>query len=318
MVDRDIAAGLRERGLRVTPQRLAILQAFRGTVDEHLSAEEVTSRASMVVSSIGRGTVYATLAELAEVGLLGSIGSSEPVRYETNLTAHDHFRCRVCMRLFDVDLGGGELAGRPLPGYAIETIAVRAEGVCPECQAYLRGLTDGAAHCLDVETLPRSEFDSLSCQAVDTPLGELALVASSEGVVHLSFSDHADFHDLSDHARSGRGSAAARARLRTLVTGLDRYFQGDRAPMEDLIDWRLLSPAQQSALRSVQRIPFGGRISYEQLGSSLSAYDLGWLFGSNPLPLITPCHRISRGGSRPEAYVGGVERLQVLQALESA
>ena len=81
----DIADLLREHNLRVTPQRRAILQAFRGAVDEHLSADEVISRASVAVPEIGRGTVYATLAEFAELGVLGSVGNPEPIRYETNV-----------------------------------------------------------------------------------------------------------------------------------------------------------------------------------------------------------------------------------------
>ena len=83
--ENDIADLLRRNSLRVTPQRRAILQAFRGASDEHLSADEVISRASVAVPEIGRGTVYATLAEFAELGVLGSVGNPEPIRYETNV-----------------------------------------------------------------------------------------------------------------------------------------------------------------------------------------------------------------------------------------
>ena len=145
MPDDAIARMLRERALRVTPQRRAILQAFRGRGDEHLSADEVLSRASAAVPEIGRGTVYSTLAELTELGLLASVGNPEPVRYETNLDPHDHFQCRLCLRLFDVELGGRELASSPLAGYEIETVTVRAYGVCAQCRDYERGLSAGAA-----------------------------------------------------------------------------------------------------------------------------------------------------------------------------
>ena len=40
--------------------------------------------------------------------------------------------------------------------------------------------------------------------------------------------------------------------------------------------------------------------------------------GANPIPLLTPCHRVSCGSDRPEVYVGGVERLRFLRALEAA
>ena len=68
------------------------------------------ARAAAVVPEIGRGTVYATLAELTELGLLAATGSPEPTRYETNAEPHEHFRCRLCLRTFDVDLAA------PAPG----------------------------------------------------------------------------------------------------------------------------------------------------------------------------------------------------------
>ena len=100
----DAGELLRARGLRVTPQRRAILGAFSHGADEHLSADEIHARAAAVVPELGRGTVYAALAELTELGLLAARGSPEPVRYETNTEPHQHFRCRLCLRLFDVAL----------------------------------------------------------------------------------------------------------------------------------------------------------------------------------------------------------------------
>src|ERR1700743_1511298 len=162
MTSDDVAGLLRRHQLRVTPQRRAILHAFRGTPDEHLSAEEVLSRASQAVPEIGRGTVYATLAELAELGLLGSVGNPEPIRYETNVAPHDHFRCRLCLRLFDVDLGGSDARRRPLDGYAIESVAVQAEGVCAECHAYVEGLSDGAADITSTELMTADMLHGLA------------------------------------------------------------------------------------------------------------------------------------------------------------
>src|ERR1700744_2563608 len=158
--------------LRSTPQRRAILAAFRGSSTEHLSAEEVLARAATAVPEIGRGTVYATLAELAELGLLASVGSSDPVRYETNLTPHDHFHCRLCLRLFDVELGGGWPRPR-LAGFTIDRLVVRAGGVCSACGDYLRGLDDGAGGVLSRATLGDERISTLACAAMDSPIGKL-------------------------------------------------------------------------------------------------------------------------------------------------
>jgi Fe2+ or Zn2+ uptake regulation protein/O6-methylguanine-DNA--protein-cysteine methyltransferase len=313
----DIAELLRQHNLRVTPQRRAILQAFRGAVDEHLSADEVISRASVAVPEIGRGTVYATLAEFAELGVLGSVGNPEPIRYETNVAAHDHFRCRLCLRLFDVELGGRETQSRPLDGYTIESIAVQAEGVCADCHAYVRGLSDGAAEITSTELMTAEMLNGLACSRIQSPVGELGVVASAEGIVHVAFGDHADFGNVSDRARSRRGPAAARGRLNVCSVTLEAYFAGSHASGADAIDWRLLSDAKARTLTAVQQIPYDQPNSYNRLASELDAYGIGRLMGANPVPLLVPCHRVSCGSDRPEVYVGGVANLHVLQALES-
>ena len=312
----SIAQLLRARELRVTPQRRAILQAFRGRSDEHLSADEVLSRASAVVPEIGRGTVYATLAELTELSLLASVGSPEPVRYETNLEPHDHFHCRLCLRLFDVELGGGELRERSLPGYEIQSLAVRAEGICRECREYERGLSAGVAQITRRPTVGGPGVSDLTCATVATPVGELALAASAEGIVRVAFGT------MRTSRRWPIGHAVAADQLPdaggcTPATTLEEYFGGSRRPGQDGIDWRFAAPASVEALMSVSEIPYGEPRSYERLGGDLSAFDCGYAMGSNPVPLLVPCHRVSRGSQRPEVYVGGGQRLALIRGLET-
>jgi Fur family peroxide stress response transcriptional regulator len=317
MTGEDTAGLLRRHHLRVTPQRRAILDAFRGASDEHLSAEEVLSRASRVVPELGRGTVYATLAELAELGLLGSVGNPEPVRYETNVEPHDHFRCRLCLRLFDVELGGRELQTRPLPGYSIDAVAVYAEGTCAQCHDYERGLVDGAAGIIERPTLSDKVIADLTCLRVDSPVGELALGASSSGVVRIAFEDHADFESLGRRAKTRRGSIAGRNRVTALNTTFAGYFGGGRAALPNVIDWHLLADDAATSLGLVQKIPYAEPLSYDRIMASMSAYDCGLVVGANPMPLLIPCHRVGRGSNRLEAYVGGSDRLRFIQEFES-
>jgi Fe2+ or Zn2+ uptake regulation protein/O6-methylguanine-DNA--protein-cysteine methyltransferase len=317
MTSDDVAGLLRHHRLRVTPQRRAILNAFRGTPDEHLSAEEVLSRASQAVPEIGRGTVYATLAELAELGLLGSVGNPEPVRYETNVERHDHFRCRLCLRLFDVELGGRDLEARDLPGYTIEAVAVHAEGICAQCHDYERGVVDGARYVMERPTISEKTVTQLSCVRVASPVGELALGASSEGIVRVAYEDHADFDLLSTRAKGRRGSIAGRDRVTALNTGFTGYFGGGRDALADVIDWHLVPDPNAQLLRAVQKIPYAEPLSYDRIMATMSAYDCGFAVGTDPMPLLVPCHRVCRGSHRLEAYVGGLERLHFLQKLES-
>src|ERR1700761_4287918 len=185
---------LRQHGLRVTPQRRAILRAFRTARDEHLSADEVLGRASAEVPDIGRGTVYATLAEWTELGLLLSVGQPEPVRYELNTEGpHDHFRCRLCLRLIDIHLDTATLVRPPLLGHRVESVSVRAEGICSHCLDYRRGLSDGAAMIHASPPLSPEELGSLACRRHGSPVGTLGLVASAAGITRIAFDDHPDF-----------------------------------------------------------------------------------------------------------------------------
>jgi AraC family transcriptional regulator of adaptative response/methylated-DNA-[protein]-cysteine methyltransferase len=239
------------------------------------------------------------------------------VRYETNLDPHDHFHCRLCLRLFDVELGGRELVDRPLPGYAIETVAVRADGICAECRDYERGLSAGAAHVRRRPTVDESAAGELTSTTVETPLGMLALAASAGGVARIAFEDHADFPLLAERARSRRGPVAGRRRATQVASTLARYFDGFRGSGQDEVDWRFCTPPTVTALMSVHEIPYGEPRSYERLEGGLSAFDCGYAMGSNPLALLIPCHRVTRGSHRPDVYVGGPRRLHIVQELEA-
>src|ERR1700722_13332912 len=140
--EETITRTLRSHGLRSTPQRHAILNAFEQDTGEHLSAEEIHSRASRALTSLSRGTVYAALAELTELGLLSAVGLPEPVRYELNTARHDHFRCRLCLRLFDLDSDPHASVGGP-PRFVVERVDIRSEGICADCVDYETGLKGG-------------------------------------------------------------------------------------------------------------------------------------------------------------------------------
>src|SRR6202012_2525579 len=123
-------SALRGHGLRFTPQRRAILDAFDERDDEHLAADEVHGRAASAVPELSRGPGYAALAEFTERGLLSAFGSPEPVRYETNTAPHSHFRCRLCLRLIDVHIPAPDVRTLTERGFLVEHVTVTAEGTC--------------------------------------------------------------------------------------------------------------------------------------------------------------------------------------------
>jgi Fe2+ or Zn2+ uptake regulation protein len=242
---------LRSRGLRSTPQRRAILGAFRGGVSEHLSADEVYALAAESVPDLSRGTVYATLAEFSELGLLSAFGAPEPVRYETNTTPHSHFRCRLCLRTFDLRSGLQSPEEITDPGFSVERVDTRAEGICAECGDYDAGLRAGARAI--AKSGPAG--DTLGAPGVATavaagPLGPLMLAATPQGLTRLAFEGHGDFDALRAHAASRRGSQAARRHLADAADGLREYFAGETDRVDWVVDWTFLESAGAAALRS--------------------------------------------------------------------
>ena len=312
----DSAAALRARGLRVTPQRRAILDAFSQRADEHLSADEVHARATAAVPELSRGTVYSTLAELTELGLLSALGSPEPVRYETNTAPHQHFRCRLCLRLFDVVIGPPDVRALRGVGFVVDHVMITAEGVCGDCGAYERGLDAGATAVRDTGQITSEVMGLLAAVRHETRLGPLLVAASADGIVRIAFEGLADFEPMAVRANSRRGARAARARLDHLTGSLDAYLAGERSQAADVIDWALLPADSRAVLQATMRIPFGERRSYNHVCGTLSAYQCGFVMGSNPFPIIVPCHRVTRGSEMPEAYVGGASRRQELTRFE--
>ena len=316
--EETITRTLRSHGLRSTPQRHAILNAFEQDTGEHLSAEEIHSRAASSLPSLSRGTVYAALSELTELGLLSAVGLPEPVRYEMNTARHDHFRCRLCLRLFDLDSDPDASMLGP-PRSVVERVDVRSEGICADCIDYETGLEQGvrAIHTQGTglpwhPTLGNAE---VACAATDGPLGKVLLAASPAGILRLAFEDHFDAGELEARAATRRGSRTARQHLKTAISALERFLAGESQDVECTVDPSGLGFATE-AQRATQAIPYAGHDSYIKLPGNLDPLELGRWMGANPMPLIFPCHRVSRGKEVPQVFVGDIERRQWLEAHE--
>jgi methylated-DNA-[protein]-cysteine S-methyltransferase len=310
---------LRGHGLRSTPQRRAILAAFDGGAPEHLSADEVHARASQALPDLGRGTVYATLAEFTELGLLAAFGAPEPVRYEVNTAPHDHFRCRLCLRLFDIDGLTRSLTAITDGGFTVERIETRAEGVCNECATYAEALATGvrAIHTSDLFADLR-ELRGVAAAQADSPLGPLMLAATPAGLVRLAFEEHADVAALRKLAASRRGSEASHGHLKTAMRELERYFAGEIGYVECPIDWEALAAHSPEVLRATREIPYATTCSYVDVAVKLTPGELARPLGANPVPVLAPCHRVTRGVEVPAVFVGGAPRREWLIENERA
>ena len=135
-MDTDPSEILRHRGLRVTPQRLAVLKAV--STDPHVTADTVADTVRGEIGSISIQAVYDALATLTENGLLRRIQpAGSPARYEDRVADnHHHLICRACDRMVDVDCAIGEppcLTAAEDHGYEIDEAEVIYWGRCPDC-----------------------------------------------------------------------------------------------------------------------------------------------------------------------------------------
>jgi len=127
---------LRERGLQVTPQRLAVLQAVQS--QPHTTADAVADTAREQIGSISKQSVYDALAALVDAGIVRRIEpAGSAARYETRVgDNHHHLVCRGCGEIIDVDCVVGAapcLTAADAAGYTVDEAEVTFWGTCPTC-----------------------------------------------------------------------------------------------------------------------------------------------------------------------------------------
>jgi len=132
----DPTALLRQRGLQITAQRLAVFRAV--TSQPHIAADAIAEFVRAEIGAISLQSVYDALAVLVAEGLLRRIqpaGSS--ARFETRVgDNHHHLICRTCGRMVDVDCAVGAapcLTAGDDNGYEIDEAEVVYWGRCPVC-----------------------------------------------------------------------------------------------------------------------------------------------------------------------------------------
>jgi methylated-DNA-[protein]-cysteine S-methyltransferase len=157
---------------------------------------------------------------------------------------------------------------------------------------------------------------------LDSPLGQLLLATTPQGLIRLAYVDYEDEEAVLEHLAtevSPRILAAPR-RLDEPRRELDEYFSGARRSFELPLDWRLTRGFARRVLEATARIPYGATATYkqmaEQAGSPRASRAAGNALGSNPLPIVVPCHRILHSGGGLGGYTGGVEKKRLLLGVE--
>lgn len=150
---------------------------------------------------------------------------------------------------------------------------------------------------------------------IDSPLGELTLVARDGVLSGLYFPGHW-YMPASDvfGARSAHG-------FEPIERQLGEYFAGERAEFE-LATTIVGDEFQRRVWELIDRIPHGQTTSYgemaRELGDPALARKVGGAVGRNPLSIVVPCHRVVGKGGKLTGYAGGLERKRFLLELEGA
>jgi methylated-DNA-[protein]-cysteine S-methyltransferase len=197
-----------------------------------------------------------------------------------------------------------------------------------EIERVLRGVTDvdraaAAAAERFAEVARADGLVDVAYGFTDSPFGRFLLASTPRGLVRLEFHPDPVEEVLEELAR--------RVSPRVLEVPhefdevrreLDQYFEGRRRDFDIPLDWRLSRGFSERVLRATAKIPYGGVSTYRDVaaraGNPRAMRAAGNALGSNPLPIVVPCHRVVRTGGDVGNYGGGPAMKRALLQLEGA
>jgi Fe2+ or Zn2+ uptake regulation protein len=142
-------AQVREAGLKLTPQRMAIVRELASD-PSHPTAQELYDRLRPELPTMSFATVYNTLSALAAAGLCASRSLTRgPARFDANTEPHDHAVCDGCGKVLDVPRSSSRATAR-LDGFEVHAVERVYRGLCTAC-AHAAG-----AHRAAAKSSPRS------------------------------------------------------------------------------------------------------------------------------------------------------------------
>jgi methylated-DNA-[protein]-cysteine S-methyltransferase len=154
---------------------------------------------------------------------------------------------------------------------------------------------------------------------VDSPFGPLTVATTPRGLVRLAYpGEEGVLEQLS--TRISPRVLEAPAKLDRIHRQLDEYFDGRLRRFRFDLDWTLVGPFGRRILSATAKIPYGTVASYGDVaartGHPRASRAAGNALGSNPIPIVVPCHRVVRSGGALGGYTGGLERKEFLLRLE--
>jgi methylated-DNA-[protein]-cysteine S-methyltransferase len=153
----------------------------------------------------------------------------------------------------------------------------------------------------------------VSYEYLESPIGTLLLAADADGLQQILFSTNGR------PARPDSVWQEDSSALGNVIRQLRAYFAGELEAF-DLSLAPLGTPFQQKVWSELRKIPYGETISYGELarriGNPNASRAVGLANGSNPIPIVIPCHRVIGSNGKLTGYGGGLPIKEKLLALE--
>jgi methylated-DNA-[protein]-cysteine S-methyltransferase len=199
----------------------------------------------------------------------------------------------------------------------------------------------GAAAYADTVTISEEPAEARGARAwcwsvLDSPIGPLLLAATDQGLAQVVFHAEATAAEAVSRLTTRLGTAPTPspvseadaegtpdhlAHLTSAVRQLESYFTGALRAFTVPLDWSLTAGFNRRVLRELaEHVPYGTVVGYGELadrvGDPGAARAVGMAMGSNPLPVVVPCHRVVESGGGIGGFGGGLETKRTLLALE--
>jgi methylated-DNA-[protein]-cysteine S-methyltransferase len=156
---------------------------------------------------------------------------------------------------------------------------------------------------------------------VGSPFGDLLVAVTKQGLIRIDYPNH-DFDQALEElaARVSPRVLESPRSTERIRRELEEYFDGKRRSFTVDVDLSLVHGFTRKVLEQAERIPFGSVSTYREVatraGSPRAVRAAGNALGSNPIPIVVPCHRVVRTGGGLGGYTGGIDRKVTLLRLE--
>lgn len=146
-------------------------------------------------------------------------------------------------------------------------------------------------------------------QLKSSPLGRIWVAVSEQGLIAVEVS--ADQGALKEQLvyHGYQEVVIDQGKTSLFLEQIEEYLNGKRKDFELPIDWSVLTPFQERALRATFEIPYGQVTTYGKIASLLgnprAARAVGHAEATNPMPLVVPCHRVIGADGGLHGYGAG-------------